>query len=266
MQRSNLDAPRSLRRTAVIIPAYNEQGLIERPLAALAAQCPYDTPIIVVDNASTDATAQVVRNFSRRHLRSHIECVEELQKGTGCAVDTGFRHAIDEYGADLLARTDADSEPFPDWTMRIERRFATQPTLQILGGKVVALHDHHYRIGDDVCYPIGVRMLFAARSLSIHHSLKYTAPAIGLNMATTATAYREAGGVPRTSIGEVDEDIVYLERVVDHYGRAAARYAPEVVARTSMRRLREYGYIGTFLHFLDPQRRIRKPPARVDIR
>lgn len=253
-------------RSAVIIPAYNEERSIEIPLAALADQCAHNTPLIVVNNASTDHTAAIVRDFSRAHPRTHIDCIDESEKGTGCAVDTGFRHAIEQYGAELIARTDADSEPIPEWIARIERRFTADDRLQILGGKVLALHDRHYRIGDDFCYPRGVRMLFTARSLYTHHSLQFTTPAIGLNMATTAEAYVEVGGVPRTNIGEVDEDIVYLEKVVSHFGKSASVYAPEVIARTSARRLREYGYIGTFLHFLDPDRRLRRPPSRVDIR
>ncbi len=253
-------------RTAVVIPAYNEQASIRMPLEALAAQRAYDTPIVVVDNASTDDTARIVRTFSASHPRAHIECIAEAEKGTGCAVDTGFRHAIRQYGAEVIARTDADSQPFPDWLERIQNCFVHNHRLQLLGGKVLALHDHHYRIGDDVCYPRGVRMLFAARSLYTDHSLRYTAPAIGLNMATTAGAYLSVDGIPRTNIAEVDEDIIYMQRVIDHWGKRSATYAPEVVARTSMRRLREYGYIGTFLHFLDPDRRLRHPPTRIDIR
>jgi 3-oxoacyl-[acyl-carrier-protein] synthase III len=56
--------------------------------------------VLLVDNGSTDRTAEIARQRGARVL-------VEPEKGVGSAVDTGFRYAI-AHGATLIARTDAD--------------------------------------------------------------------------------------------------------------------------------------------------------------
>jgi glycosyltransferase involved in cell wall biosynthesis len=50
---------------SVVIPAYNEEQYLGRCLAALARQtCPADRfEVILVDNGSTDATAEIARRY-----------------------------------------------------------------------------------------------------------------------------------------------------------------------------------------------------------
>ena len=91
----------------VIVPAYNEAARIGATLAALAAQTDRDFTLLVVDNGSTDGTAEIAR-------AAGAEILVERDKGVGCAVDTGFRYAI-SHGAVYLARTDADCLPRPGW-------------------------------------------------------------------------------------------------------------------------------------------------------
>lgn len=93
---------------SIIIPAYNE----ERTLAALLEKVlaldlsPVHKEIIVVDDGSTDRTAQVARSFAGKvTLLSH-----EKNKGKGAAVRTGFAHARGEY----VVVQDADLEYEPE--------------------------------------------------------------------------------------------------------------------------------------------------------
>ncbi|MEU8610373.1 glycosyltransferase family A protein, partial [Actinoplanes sp. NPDC048791] len=95
----------------VIVPAYNEAGRIGQTLAALAAQTDTDFELLVVDNGSADDTAAIARAFVAPFP---VHVLIEPEKGVGCAVDTGFRHAI-AAGATMLARTDADCLPRPGW-------------------------------------------------------------------------------------------------------------------------------------------------------
>nr|BFE84856.1 hypothetical protein GCM10020093_074570 [Planobispora longispora] len=110
----------------VIIPAYNEAGSIEATLRALRAQDDRDFTLLVVDNASTDDTAEVVR-------RHGVQVISEPRKGTGAASDTGVRHAI-AAGATHIARTDADCLPRPDWVRNIRRAFGDG--LEMVGGRL----------------------------------------------------------------------------------------------------------------------------------
>src|SRR5690606_30204338 len=97
----------------VIVPAYQEEDRIGTTLDALAAQTDRDFTLLVVDNGSTDDTVAVVRRFAAR-APLRVRITAEPERGTGCAVDTGFRYAISR-GAALLARTDADCLPHPGW-------------------------------------------------------------------------------------------------------------------------------------------------------
>ncbi|MBW0124044.1 glycosyltransferase family A protein, partial [Pseudonocardia oceani] len=102
----------------VVVPAFDEAAGIGATLDALAAQQDRDFRLVVVDNASTDGTADVVRAHPLP-----VEVVVEPQRGTGAAADTGMRWAI-AAGATHLARTDADCLPAPDWTARVKAAFA----------------------------------------------------------------------------------------------------------------------------------------------
>ena len=79
------------------------------PCAALAAQTDPTSTLLVVDNGSTDGTAELARRFAAPRPFP-VQVLTEPEKGVGCAVDTGFRHAIAP-GRTLLARTDADCLP-----------------------------------------------------------------------------------------------------------------------------------------------------------
>lgn len=108
---------------SVVIPAYNDALLLERCLAALAAQHRPADEIIVVDNASTDTTASVAQNGGAR-------VVGEPARGIWPAAATGYDAAT----GDLLARLDADSVPPVDWLLRIESKFALTPDVDVVSG------------------------------------------------------------------------------------------------------------------------------------
>jgi dolichyl-phosphate beta-glucosyltransferase len=82
----------------VVIPAYNEErrlpATLEKLQAYLARQSfPYD--IWVVDNASTDRTPDLVREFARR--APTIRLVQIPDRGKGIAVRTGMLQAGGRY-------------------------------------------------------------------------------------------------------------------------------------------------------------------------
>ncbi|HXK36816.1 MAG TPA: dolichyl-phosphate beta-glucosyltransferase [Candidatus Paceibacterota bacterium] len=79
---------------SVIIPAYNEAKRIGRTLGAVGAWLatqPFDSEIVVVDNRSTDATADIVREYQQR-FRS-IRLTDEPRPGKGYAVANGMLFA-----------------------------------------------------------------------------------------------------------------------------------------------------------------------------
>ena len=95
--------------TAVVIPAFNEQRRIARTLAGVnQALQHFDQPIqlIVVDNASSDQTAEISQYFG-------ATVVKEQKKGVGAARQTGL-YSLDHNTQSVLT-TDSDTVVAPFW-------------------------------------------------------------------------------------------------------------------------------------------------------
>ena len=246
----------------VVVPAYNEAAGITATLRALSAQTDRDFTLVVVDNDSTDATADVVRTFAGPIGTGEVHVVGEPQKGTGAAADTGMRYAIAN-GATHLARTDADCLPDPDWTGRVRAAFGDG--LELVAGWLLPRTD-------DAPIPRPQRwLLVAAVEVATafgkvrpgNRDPAYLGPyvmAAGCNMAIEAGLYARAGGFPRTAIEDLHEDralVNAVRRLTRHYGLRR-----DVKVRGSTRRVRAWGLRRTLAWYADHRYR----PSVVDIR
>lgn len=245
----------------VIVPAYNEEVGISDTLASLAAQQDPNFTLLVVDNGSTDGTRAVVSEFARENPRIRIEIVSEPVKGTGVAADTGMRLAIDA-GAELLARTDADCLPAPDWTVQIRRGF--DAGLLLLSGDLRPRTDEGVGRGRVLMVRAAVELASSVgKYRSGNRDPSYLGPYVmtpGCNMAITAELYVEAGGFPRTCIEDVHEDralVNAVRRVTRRYGRVRA-----MRVYGSQRRVKAWGIVRTLQWYADHRFR----PELVDIR
>ncbi len=99
-----------MKKVSVIIPIYNEEKDIEAALHALLKQNYEDFEIIVVNNASTDNSAQVVQRIIQQNPNKII-LVDEINKGTQWARERGRKEACGE----IIANLDADCLPETDW-------------------------------------------------------------------------------------------------------------------------------------------------------
>lgn len=94
------------KKVSVIIPAYNESAGIEATLKELIAYVEMEeTEIIVIDDGSTDQTAEIVKEFQEVKLICH-----QVNKGYGAAIKTGARVAA----GDIVVWYDADGQHRPE--------------------------------------------------------------------------------------------------------------------------------------------------------
>ncbi len=93
-------------RSLIIIPAHNEEASVGRVIAEVRRVVP-EAGILVVDDASRDATAEVAG-------RAGAEVVSlATNLGYGAAVQTGFRYAV-QHGYDIGVQMDADGQHDPE--------------------------------------------------------------------------------------------------------------------------------------------------------
>ncbi|WP_265522223.1 glycosyltransferase [Oerskovia flava] len=249
-------------RLAVVVPARDEAHGIGATLSALRDQEDGDFDLVVVDNGSSDGTADVVTASARAWGMDRWQVVHESQKGTGAAADTGMRAAI-AAGATHLARTDADCLPTPDWTRRVRAAFATGHDL--VAGRLVARTDDRpvSRLQRSVLSGAVVVASTFGRFRPGNQDPAYRGPYVmapGCNMAITADLYEQAGGFPRTAIEDLHED----RALVNAVRRLTTRYGAhrEVVVHASARRAHAWGLVRTLGWYADHRYR----PDVVDIR
>lgn len=115
-------------QVAVVIPVWNGEAVLGRCLDALARQTvPRDAfQIIVVDNGSSDATPDIARRYP------DVELLEEKRPGSYAARNL----AIGQVRAPIIAFTDADCEPAPDWLEQVLHAAAANPGFGVLAGKI----------------------------------------------------------------------------------------------------------------------------------
>lgn len=89
-------------KISVIIPLYNKEMYIKRAIDSVLAQTFQDYEIVVIDDGSKDASADVVRNI----YDTRIRLIQQTNAGE-CAARN---RAILEARTDLLALLDADDE------------------------------------------------------------------------------------------------------------------------------------------------------------
>lgn len=88
-------------KTVVVVPAYNEENSIGAVLTELSR---YPYHIVVVDDGSTDKTADIIKTFPRAKLIQHM-----INRGEGAALQTGNEAAL-QLKADIIVHFDADAQ------------------------------------------------------------------------------------------------------------------------------------------------------------
>ncbi len=92
-------------RPLLVIPAFNEEAHLPTVLDAVHAAA-LDLDVVVVDDGSRDATAQLARAAGARVVR------HPFNLGYGAALQTGYKFAL-AHGAPFLVQMDADGQHDP---------------------------------------------------------------------------------------------------------------------------------------------------------
>ena len=117
---------------SVIIPTRNRAALLYNTLESLTSQIyPAEhVEVIVVDNGSTDSTAEVCKHFERRII--NFKRIYDPRPGLHNGRHTGLKVA----SGDILVYGDDDIEATPTWLEGVAESF-TDPSVALVGGKIL---------------------------------------------------------------------------------------------------------------------------------
>lgn len=112
---------------SVIVPAYNATAYLDAALASIAGQTRPADEVVVVDDASTDDTADIATSWADRLPIRLIE--KPVNEGLGAA----RRTAIDASTAEFLALLDSDDVWFPDHLATMLDHYEARPGIVTAG-------------------------------------------------------------------------------------------------------------------------------------
>lgn len=111
-------------RISVLIPAFNEEGAIAKVLRELPSGLADE--VVVIDNGSTDNTAEVARLEGARVIREEV-------KGYGRACLTGIASLA---SSDIIVVLDADHSDYPEQITRLLKPICSGEADLVLGSRV----------------------------------------------------------------------------------------------------------------------------------
>lgn len=219
---------------SIIISAYNEEKYIIPCLRSVFSQkeAP-DYEVIVVDNASQDRTAKIVRdNFPRARV------VQESRKGVTIARNRGAKEAKGE----ILLFLDADVIIPSNHLRKIEGRFGAAKKLITVSGPYIYFDGgFRIRLATFVCYQI---LAFPAEYF-FNRLLNFGCGINAGNFAVYRTIFEKIGGFDEKITFYGDE--TDISRRLKKFGKV--RFFRDLEVKSSARRLKKEGAVRSYFKY-----------------
>jgi len=126
---------------SVIIPAYNYAHLLPRALDSVLAQWADDIELLVINDGSTDNTADVLADYAQRYPQ--VQVISQANAGAAAARNHGIRLAHGRYALLL----DADDELLPEALASLRQTLQANPDAGlVLGAQLSVTADGRERL------------------------------------------------------------------------------------------------------------------------
>ena len=186
-------------RVAILIPAYNEEKVIERTIQG-ALDCDYPNMcVIVIDDGSKDRTLEIARRtFAPEVADGRVLILTKPNGGKAEALNYGLEHIGD---AELFVGIDADTIIAPDAIARMVPHFLNPKVAAVAGNAKVGNRVNLWTRWQALEYITSQN--FERRALNTMGAVSVVPGAIG---AWRVSAVREAGGYHIDTVAE-DADL-----------------------------------------------------------
>ena len=203
---------------SIIIPAYNEEKFIERCVRSLSSAKKH-CEVIVVDNNSTDRTAQIAKKYAKV-----IRCKKQ---GISAARNYGARHSKGE----IICFVDSDAEVSRGWDIEVKR--CMEKGYDCVSGLNLFSSSNPIKY---IYYNIYNAIVFTILFFSNKADNYFVA---GNNMAIKREVFDSAGGFP----GCVAEDIWFSKKLREQ--KLKAGFCPKMKIYYEHRRFEKKGFFAT---------------------
>ena len=213
-----------MKKMSVVLSAYNEEEYLPKTLDAIVNQTfpRQDYEIVVVDNNSTDKTAEIARSYKARVVR-------EQKQGNTFALGTGLKAAEGE----IIASTDADTIVYHNWLEVIYKAFQDKNVVGATGTLDLRAGNRIESFLAEKVYEYFLRLNFLIGKA--HFS--------GFNFAVRKSVLDEIGGLDEKFTMSPDVD---LGLRMNKYGKVI--FLKQMRVLTSFRRWKE-NPVKTFLTY-----------------
>lgn len=177
-----------MKKISVVVSAYNEEKSLPKCLDAITNQTfpKKDYEIVVVDNNSTDKTAQIAQSYGAR-------VIKEQRQGNTYAVSTGLSNAQGE----IIASTDSDTVVFHNWLEVIYKAFKDEKVVGATGNAFIHSKNSIFDSLAKISYEYFLKFNFLIGKA--HFS--------GFNFAVRKSVFDQIGGIDEKFIMSPDVDL-----------------------------------------------------------
>ncbi len=190
----------------VLIPAYNEEKVIERTVRAVLASDYPDLRVIVIDDGSHDRTLEVTRRaFTREQSTGRVLVLTKPNSGKADSLNYGLQYVHDE---EIFVGIDADTVVTPQAISRLVPHFLNRKVAAVAGNAKVGNRVNLWTRWQALEYITSQN--FERRALNMLGAVSVVPGAIG---AWRTAAVRAAGGYHTDTVAEdADLTMALLER------------------------------------------------------
>jgi cellulose synthase/poly-beta-1,6-N-acetylglucosamine synthase-like glycosyltransferase len=216
----------------VLIPAYNEEKVIERTVRSVLASDYKNIRVIVIDDGSKDSTYQVVlKAFANEIADGSVVALTKENSGKAAAANFGLKHVEEE----IFVAIDADTVIPTDAISRMVPHFERSNTAAIAGNAKVGNRVNLWTRWQALEYITSQN--FERRALNTLGAVSVVPGAIG---AWRTSAVREVGGYPHDTVAEdADLTMSLLQRGYEvHYEDRALAYTEAPINANGLMRQR----------------------------